>query len=221
MTDLPKLDGPALPPLAGGPPEKVVILCHGYGANGQDLVGLALGWREPFPTTAFFSPNAPEPVPGAPGGFQWWGIGSMSRDEREQGVTKAAPILDAFIDQTLENTGLTEKDLALVGFSQGTMMALHVGLSRPNPVAGILGYSGAIASGEVLSPLIKNKPPIQLVHGDMDQMIPSGAMDSAATFLRGEGLEVETHLSPGVGHGIAPDGIEIGTAFLHKVLNSK
>ena len=221
MTDLPTLDGPVLPPFAGGAPEKLVILCHGYGANGQDLIGLALSWREAFPNTAFFSPNAPEPVPGMAGGYQWWGIGSFSAQEREEGVARAAPVLNAFITQTLSDAGLTEADLALVGFSQGTMMALHVGLSRPNKVAGILGYSGAIASADLLAPLIAHKPPIQLVHGDMDQMIPPGAMDSAATFLRGEGLEVATHVSRGVGHGIAADGIEIGTTFLQQVLQSK
>ena len=221
MTALPKLDGPALPPFAGGAPQKIVILCHGYGANGQDLAGLAIGWREPFPHTAFFSPNAPEPVPGMPGGYQWWGISSFSPQEREEGVAQAAPILDGFITETLDNAGLTEADLALVGFSQGTMMALHVGLSRPHKVAGILGYSGAIASADLLAPQITHKPPIQLVHGDMDQMIPPGAMDSAATFLRSEGLDVATHVSRGVGHGIAPDGIDIGTTFLQQVLQSK
>ncbi|MFN3233517.1 MAG: alpha/beta hydrolase [Alphaproteobacteria bacterium] len=214
MTERPQLQGPALPPAAGGPPQQIVILCHGYGADGQDLVGLALGWRELLPHAAFFSPNAPEQVPGAPMGRQWWAIRQFSPEESATGLQKAAPILDAFIDECLENAGLTEKDLALVGFSQGTMMALQVGLSRATQLAGILGYSGAVAAPDLLRGAIRSKPPIQLIHGDLDNMIPVSAMAAAARFLEGEGLSVSTHISENIGHGIAPDGVDLGGKFL-------
>ncbi len=217
MPNLPQLQGPALPPAAGGAPKQIVILCHGYGADGQDLVGLALGWRDILPNAAFFSPNAPEQVPGAPMGRQWWAIQQFSPEESAAGIQKAAPILDAFIDECLENAGLTEKELALVGFSQGTMMSLHVGLSRANQLAGILGYSGAVAAPDLLRGAIKTKPPIQLIHGDMDNMIPVSAMGAAARFLESEGLDVRTHTSANIGHGIAPDGVELGGEFLSEI----
>jgi len=222
MSDLPKLSGPALPPFAGGRPRKIVVLCHGFGASGQDLNGLALGWRMAFPHTAFHSPDGPDRVPGMEDGFQigyqWWPIRNFSAAESEAGLTYAAPILNAFLDRILDHAGLTEADLALLGFSQGTMLALHVGLTRERPVAGIIGYSGAIAAPKLLEPLIRSRPPVQLVHGDLDTMIPPMAMDSAANFLRRNHVPVETHLSAHVGHGIGPDGVDLGEAFLSRVL---
>lgn len=222
MSDLPKLSGPALPPFAGGRPRKIVVLCHGFGASGQDLNGLALGWRMGFPHTAFYSPDGPDRVPGMEDGFQigyqWWPIRNFSAAESEAGLTYAAPILNHFLDRLLEKAGLTEADMALLGFSQGTMLALHVGLTRERAVAGIIGYSGAIAAPKLLEPLICSRPPVQLVHGDLDTMIPPMAMDSAANFLRRNHVPVETHLSAHVGHGIGPDGVDLGEAFLSRVL---
>ena len=222
MSDLPKLSGPSLPPFAGGRPRKIVVLAHGFGASGQDLNGLALGWRAQFPHTAFYAPDGPDKVPGMEEGFQmgyqWWPIRNFSAAESEAGLTYAAPIFNAFLDKILDHAGLTEADLALVGFSQGTMLTLHVGLTRANPVAGILGYSGAIAAPKLLEPAIRSRPPVQLVHGDLDQMIPPMAMDSAASFLRRNNVPVETHVSARIGHGIGPDGVDLGEAFLAQVL---
>jgi phospholipase/carboxylesterase len=222
MSDLPKLSGPSLPPFANGRPKKIVVLAHGFGASGQDLNGLALGWRMAFPHTAFYAPNGPDRVPGMEDGYQigyqWWTIRTFSQAESEAGIAYAVPIFNAFLDRILDHAGLTESDLALLGFSQGTMLALHVGLTRATPVAGILGYSGAIAAPKLLEPAIRSRPPVQLVHGDLDTMIPPMAMDSAANFLRRNGVSVETHLSPHMGHGIAPDGIDVGERFLSRVL---
>jgi phospholipase/carboxylesterase len=198
----------------GQKPEKLVIFCHGYGANGQDLIGLALNWQQDLPTVAFFSPDAPQKSPGMPGGFQWWDLGGFSTEEQERGVTQAAPILNSFIDQQLDQAGLNEEDLALVGFSQGTMLSLYVGLQRQRPLACILGYSGAVAAPELLAQNIQAKPPVLLIHGDMDHMIPPTAMTASERFLKENGIVVQTHLSKGVGHGIAPDGIDLGRDFL-------
>lgn len=213
-TTLPVLTGPATSPVAGGAPEKLVIFCHGYGANGQDLIGLAMAWREDMPSTAFYSPDAPEPSPGMPGGRQWWAIRSFSPEEQEQGVGRAAPIFDKFIDAVMLENGLTEADTAVVGFSQGTMVALYAGLRRQRQLAAIVGYSGAVAAPAVLAGTIKSRPPVLLVHGEIDHMIPPVAMTSSERFLRDNGVNVQTHLSKGVGHGIGPDGVALGKKFL-------
>lgn len=218
MTALPALDGPLVPPASGGAPKSLVILLHGYGSNGEDLIGLVPHWRHAFPDTLFISPNAPQICPGAPGGYQWWPITSMDPQSRIAGARAAAPILDAFIDAQLSRYGLSEDKLALVGFSQGTMMALQVGLRRPRPVAGILGYSGMLADEGGLSE-ITNRPPILLIHGDADPMVPVAAFHHAGATLQGLGYEVGGHVSPGLGHSIDLDGLQMGGNFLHKVLN--
>jgi phospholipase/carboxylesterase len=214
MSSFPALYGPALPRMGNLPPEKLVIFCHGYGANGQDLIGLALNWQQDLPTVSFFSPDAPQKSPGMPGGFQWWDLGGFSPAEQEAGVNQAAPILNMFIDQTLDKAGLTEADLALVGFSQGTMLSLFVGLQRARPLAAIIGYSGAVAAPDLLASSIQSRPPVLLVHGDMDHMIPPTAMTASERFLKQNDVDVRTHISKGMGHGIAPDGIDLGRDFL-------
>ena len=193
------IDGPRLAPASGAPARSLVILLHGYGSNGDDLIGLVPYWRDALPHTAFVSPNAPEPCPGAPGGFQWWGLTSMSPSSRAEGAARAAPVLDAFIDAELARAGLTEDRLALVGFSQGTMMALQVGPRRPRTLAGIVGYSGMLANEAALADPAVNHPPILLVHGDADSMIPVAAMHQAEAALARNGFAVQSHVSPGLG----------------------
>ncbi|MEX1147458.1 MAG: esterase [Sphingomonadales bacterium] len=212
--ELPALDGPVLLPASGGAPRALVILVHGYGANGEDLIGLAPHWQQALPEAAFIAPNAPERCPGAPMGYQWFGLTNLSEDERWRGTAQAAPVLDAFIDARLAEYGLDESRLVLVGFSQGTMMSLHAGLRRDRALAGILGYSGALVGGHRLGEEIRSRPPVQLIHGDMDQILPLGNMTAAAQALELAGVAVETHISHGVPHGIGPDGIEIGGRFL-------
>ena len=212
------IDGPRMAPAAGGAAQSLVILLHGYGSNGEDLIGLAPHWRDALPTTAFVSPNAPEPCPGAPGGYQWWELAGAERGDRAAGANRAAPVLNAFIDAELARHGLTEAELALVGFSQGTMMALHVGPRRPRQLAGIVGYSGMLADPAGLADPAMTKPPILLIHGDQDPMIPIAAFHAARAALGQNGFAVEDHVSPGLGHSIDLPGLQLGGRFLARVL---
>jgi phospholipase/carboxylesterase len=212
------IDGPRVAPAVGGAASSLVILLHGYGSNGEDLISLAPYWRDILPGTAFVSPNAPEPCPGAPGGYQWWGLSSIDAGARAAGVARAAPVLDAFIDAELARHGLTEAELALVGFSQGTMMALHVGPRRPRQLAGIVGYSGMLADAAALSDPATTRPPILLIHGDADPMIPIAAFHLAQASLTANGFVVESHVSRGLGHSIDMAGLQLGGRFLARVL---
>jgi phospholipase/carboxylesterase len=215
------IDGPRIEPASGGPARSLVILLHGYGSNGDDLITLGLDWRTALPDTAFVAPDAPEPCPGAPDGYQWWGITSFDRTAMVGGVARAAPVLDAFIDAELASRGLSEANLALVGFSQGAMMALHVGPRRPHAVAGIVGYSGMLADEEAVGGAGLARPPVLLIHGDADPMVPLSAFDRAQAALTEAGYAVETHVSRGLGHGIDPVGVALGRQFLARVLGAR
>ncbi len=212
------LDGPSMGPEDGNPPDSIVILIHGYGANGQDLIGLASQWQALLPQTIFLAPNAPEPCPGAPGGFQWFPLTTLSKEERQEGTYGIAPLLNDYIDRCLKKFNLSEDHLALVGFSQGTMLSLHVGLRRKKQIAGILGYSGLLTAPERLMNEMETKPPVLLFHGDRDPVIPCQAMFEAVGALEAAGLKVEKHLSPNTAHNIAPDAHRKGGIFLATVL---
>lgn len=215
------LDGPRRPPLSGGKPRKLVIFLHGYGSNGEDLIGLAGQWARDLPDVQFVSPNAPQPVPGYPGGFQWFSLTRIDPQETERGARMAGPVLDSFIDAELKRYSLAASDLALVGFSQGTMMALHVGLRRAQPLAGVLAYSGALAGRDALKSEIRSRPPVFLIHGDRDEVLPPGFMFDAAQGICEAGSSAQWHMCPGVPHGIGPDGLELGGRFLSKVLSGR
>jgi phospholipase/carboxylesterase len=215
------LDGPRAPPARGGKPDALVILLHGYGSNGADLISLAPYWAKTLPGAAFVSPNAIESVPQVPGGYQWFPISQLDPQLMEQGARAAALSVDRFIDRELEKYGLSPERLALVGFSQGTMMALHVGLRREREVAGILGYSGVLVGARRLKDEMKSKPPILLIHGDRDPTIPIPAMFDSAEALAASGHGAQWHVSYGVGHSIGPDGLELGAAFLAMQLKIK
>lgn len=202
------LSGPRLPP-ARGPASHLVVLCHGYGADGEDLIGLAPHWQQLLPTAAFVAPNAPEPCAAGPG-YQWFPISRLDPMAMRQGVRSAAATLEAFLDQELARLGLGEDSLALVGFSQGTMLSLHVGLKR-RPAA-IVGYSGLLA--EEPPQQDAKSPPVLLIHGDSDPMIPADYLLLSATALARAGLRVQWHLSPGTPHAIDPGGLALGGAFL-------
>ena len=212
------IDGPRVAPASGAAVQSLVILLHGYGSNGDDLISLAPHWRGALPNSVFVAPNAPEPCPGAPGGYQWWALTSASREGRAEGAAGAAPVLDAFIDAELARYGLAEAQLALVGFSQGTMMALHVGPRRRSRLAGIVGYSGMLADEAGLADSSMTRPPILLIHGDVDPMIPIAAFHQTKDALVRNGFAVESHVSPGVGHSIDMAGLELGGLFLARVL---
>ena len=211
------IDGPRVPPASGAAARSLVILLHGYGSNGDDLISLAAYWRGVLPGAAFVAPNAPEPCPGAPDGYQWWPITSLDRAARAAGAARAAPILDAFIDAELARLSLDDSRLALVGFSQGTMMALQVGPARPHAPAGIVGYSGMLADEAALA-AAPGRPPVLLVHGDADPMIPLPGFSQAKAALTRAGFSVESHVSPGLGHSIDGVGLQLGARFLARVL---
>lgn len=215
------LDGPRMPPARGGNPDSLVMLLHGYGSNGADLISLAPYWAKALPGALFVAPNAIEPVPQAPGGYQWFPISSLDPQMMESGVRAAAQSVDRFLDRELEKAGLDDSRLALVGFSQGTMMALHVGLRRTRPPAAILGFSGVLTGGRRLKDEMKVKPPILLVHGDQDPMIPVTAMFDSADALAAAGHGAQWHVSYGVPHSIGPDGLDLGGAFLSTYLKKR
>jgi phospholipase/carboxylesterase len=214
MSDMFALEGPRFGPAAGGAPQSLVLLLHGLGADGNDLISLAPYWARLLPNTAFVSPHAPFPCDMAPYGRQWFSLQDRSQTMILAGVKAAAPILDAFIDAELKKHRLTEDRVALVGFSQGTMMSLYVAPRRPRAVAAVVGYSGALVGADALAVEAKSKPPILLVHGEMDDVVPFQAMAAAAAGLRAVGLQVETVARPGLPHSIDDVGLTRGGTFL-------
>jgi len=210
------LDGPRLPPAAGGPAKQLVVFLHGYGADGNDLIGLGREWARVLPHAAFASPHAPRPCGMAPMGRQWFNLTFRDPGEMTRGVTQAGPAVDAFLTAELERLRLPSSALGLVGFSQGTMVALAVGLSRNPPPAAIVGYSGALANPEALAERSGTGPAILLVHGDKDEVIPVDAMLIAREQLAQAGLPVEWHAAQGIGHGIDQTGLKLGGAFLRQ-----
>jgi phospholipase/carboxylesterase len=216
---MPRLSGPSRPPASGGKPRRLVILLHGLGADGNDLIGLAPYWARLLPDAEFLSPNAPFPCDMAPHGYQWFSSQDRTPEAVLGGVRATAPILDAFIDEALEQRGLGSGELALVGFSQGTMMSLFVGLRRAEPVAGIVGFSGRLLAPELLASELRSRPPILLVHGTEDPLVPYSSLAAAETTLKAAGVPVETVTSVGIGHSIDDQGLRRGGQFLKKVLS--
>ena len=212
------LSGPSHPPHSGGKPKRLVILLHGLGADGNDLIGLAPYWAPLLPDAEFLSPNAPFPCDMAPFGYQWLSARDPSPEARLAGARAAGAILDDFIDESLEARGLSERDLALVGFSQGTMMSLFVGPRRERQLAGIVGYSGRLIAPQLLAAEIRSRPPVLLVHGTDDPMLPYASMAEAAAALKAVDVPVETLTCPGIGHSIDPEGLRRGGHFLKSVL---
>ena len=208
-----RLEGPRLAPASGGAAKQLVVFLHGYGADGNDLIGLGREWARLLPHAAFVSPHAPEPCGMAPTGRQWFNLTFRDPSEMTRGVAQAGPVLDAFLDAELKQHNLPAHALGLVGFSQGTMVALATGLTRRPPPAAIVGYSGALANVEALREGGKG-PAILLVHGDMDEVIPVDAMIMAREQLAQAGLPVEWHVARGLGHGIDPTGLKLGGDFL-------
>jgi phospholipase/carboxylesterase len=217
-----ELDGPRLEPRSGAARQLVVFL-HGYGADGNDLISIGEAWRPLLPQAAFVSPHAPEPCGMAPVGRQWFPLTFRDPNERWVGVNAAAPILNRFLDRELQRRNLPASALALVGFSQGTMMALHVGLRREAAPAAIVGYSGLLAlppnaAPDAVASEIVSRPPMLLIHGDRDDLIPVQALTHAREGLATLGVPVEWHLSHGIGHGIDAEGLRQGGEFLSKRL---
>lgn len=211
------LDGPRRAPASGGPAQHLVVFLHGLGSNGDDLMGLAPVFAQALPHAAFASPNAPHPFAFMPGGYQWFGIDDPSQITpafMADGVAAAAPYLDEFLDAELKRTGVTADKLALVGFSQGCMMALHVGLRRLVSPAAIVGYSGVLTGVDRLAGEIKSRPPTLMVHGDMDPVVPYASLAAAERALADVDVPVITHTSRGAPHTIAQDGVMLGMKHL-------
>lgn len=205
------LDGPRVAP-ASGAAAQLVVLCHGYGSDGNDLIALAPHWRNYLPNAAFVSPNAPQRHPMG-FGYQWFPLSRIDPDEALHGAQLAAPLLDEFIDAELRRLKLPVSRLAIVGFSQGALMALYNGLRRDPPPAAVVGFSGFLAGADSV-PAGKTRPPVLLVHGDADQVVPPQSLFLAANSLTGLGVPVQWHMSKGLAHGIDPIGLALAGRFL-------
>jgi phospholipase/carboxylesterase len=212
------IDGPRLAPKSGMARQLVVFL-HGLGADGSDLIELGRQWQDQLPDAAFVAPHAPDPCESVPFGRQWFPLTFSDPAEFWRGVTYAAPRLEAFLDEELDRHGLPASKLALVGFSQGTMMALHVGLRRETAPAAIVGYSGLLVlengkGPESLKQAIRSRPPILLVHGTQDDVVPVEMFVFSKEMLAEAEMPCQWHLSAGLGHGIDEEGLRQGGLFL-------
>ena len=204
---------------ASGEADSLLVLLHGYGADGEDLIGLAEPLAPHLPNTRFTAPNAPQPCLNNPAGRQWFPIPWLDGSPEAQAAIQAGEAfatLDAWLDEMARD--VPPERTVVVGFSQGTMMALQVGLRRRRALAGIVGFSGRLLRPERLAAEIASKPPVLLVHGDQDQLVPVKSLTEAADALRAAGVETLTHVSRRVGHGIGPDGIRLALGFVQKRL---
>jgi phospholipase/carboxylesterase len=212
------VNGSSLQPLSGIV-RQIVLLLHGYGSSGADLISLAPHWRQAMPDALFLAPNAPHRCSmGA--GYQWWSLATFTPQALAAGATSAAPAVNAFIDRKLGQYGLSDTSLAIVGFSQGTMMALHLGLRRTNAVASIVGYSGMLTGAAKLAHEPITKPPVLLIHGSADPVVPVAALHDAEQVLRKLDIEVSTHVLVGIGHSVDPMGLRLGGEFIAKAFVS-
>ena len=206
---------------AQGSARRGVVFLHGYGADGNDLLGLAEPLAPHLPDTVFLAPDAPERCVGNPFGYQWFPIpwiDGSSEAAAAEGMARAAADLNAWLDATLAAEGLEPAQLAIIGFSQGTMMALQVAPRRAAPLAGIVGFSGRMMAPETLAAETVSRPPVLLIHGDADEVVPVQSLPEAAEALQGAGFTVYAHIMKGTGHGIAPDGLSVALSFLNEVL---
>ena len=214
MRDTLELSGPMLKPQTGGKPKQLVVLLHGYGSDGNDLIGLAPHWAPLIPDAEFLAPNAPFPCEMAPFGYQWFSLADDAQAARLAGVRAAATLLDAFLDQALKARGLDESKLALVGFSQGTMMSLYVAPRRASALAAVVGYSGALIGPQELAPEIRSRPPVLLIHGDADPVVPHRELGWAEKALKDLGVPVTVETRPRLAHSIDERGLMLGGRFL-------
>ena len=212
--------GPSRPPAAGGPARQVVVLLHGVGADGSDLIELAPLLAKRLPHAAFYAPDAPEPCDMAPYGRQWFSLQDRRPATMLAGVRRTAPVLDQYVDSLLGRHGLDDRALAFLGFSQGTMMSLHVAPRRPKPAAAVLGFSGALLGPELLPAELKCRPSVMLIHGDADDVVPVDALFMAVEGLQAAEIPVQWVLQPGLPHSIDPEGIDAGGRFLQDMLGA-
>lgn len=212
------LSGPMLAPLGEGKPRQLVVLLHGYGSDGADLIALGSHWQAMLPDALFVAPNAPEESAANPMGYQWFALSLDRPNDRQAGAPLARPVIEAFLRALWAQTGLGAHDTFLVGFSQGAMMALHVGMALDEQLAGVVAFSGAFIPPAGFHEGAGPRPPVCLVHGDEDTVVDPDLSRQAADALRARGVEVNYHVSEGVGHGISPDGLAFASAFIAGVL---
>lgn len=216
MQHLAGLDFQIHMPDNGAAPKKLVFLLHGLGSSAQDLMGLVPYWKDKLKDVAFISPNAPEPCDMAPIGFQWFSLQDRGQEAMIEGLKTAQNKINSFIDAQLEAFSLTDKDFGVVGFSQGTMLALFAMPRRPKPCACVLGYSGALFDDGILQnkPETLSKPPIMLVHGTDDDVVAFSAFQDSGTILNSVGFDVQGLACKGLGHSIDENGLTQGGVFL-------
>ena len=213
------VNGSSRQPHSGQPPRQIVLLLHGYGSSGADLISFAPEWQESLPDALFLAPNAPQSCAGF--GYQWWPLTTSTPQALAAGAATAEGAINAFIDNNLAQYNLTDAELALVGFSQGTIIALHVGLRRAHPVAAIVGYSGLLAGSRELAKQVVSRPAVLLVHGALDPVVPVAALHASEAGLRAVGVDVTTHVSMGIGHTVDPAGMRLGLEFVQSAFARK
>ena len=206
-------------PASGQPPKQVILLLHGYGSNGRDLISLAPYFAKTAPNALFISPDAPFPCEMGGGGFQWFSLAHYTPEALIKGTKEATPILQTFIDEILKKHNLEDENLILIGFSQGTMMSLYVGPRRKNKIAGILGYSGALIHENDLADV--QKPPICLVHGEADDVVTINRYHDAVRDLKAAGFDVSGCAVPHLVHSIDEKGIMTGIEFIESCIETK
>jgi phospholipase/carboxylesterase len=214
------LDGPRWGPASGGRARKLVVLLHGLGADGYDLIDLAPGWGQAVPEAAFVAPHAPEPCDIAPYGRQWFSVGDRTPARMRAGAEVAAGHLHAFLDGEAARLDIGADGIAIMGFSQGAMMALFTGLRRAPPPAVLLAYAGRLLGAETLAADLRARPPVLLVHGEEDEIVPAAASREAESALTAAGVNVEAVFRPGLGHGLDEAGMALGALALQRYLGT-
>jgi phospholipase/carboxylesterase len=221
MADIPALTGPEHGPAEGDAPDRLIVFLHGLGADGADLLAMAPVLSQVFPRAKFVAPDAPFPCDMAPMGRQWFSLQELNGPKLLEGLRTVMPAVNAFIDDQMAKHDLTPDRVAVVGFSQGTMLALHVLPRREEPVAGILGFSGMLIGPELLADEGKCKPPTLLIHGEKDEVVPAELSRLAGTALKIAGFEVEVAMCADVPHSIDESGLRLGVDFLRSVFGDK
>ncbi len=217
------LSGPEAGPASGQQARHLVVLLHGWGANGEDLFGLVPSLQQVLPDAYFAAPNGPDNCDAAPPGtpsYQWFSLNERSPQAMFKGVEKIRPSFDSWLSGKLTELSLDESSLALIGFSQGAMLALHAALRRPRPVVAVVGYSGLLIAPDRLADEMKSKPPVLLIHGDGDPVVPFSMMAAAESALTANNVPVESMARPGLGHGIDGPGLARAAEFLRAKLGS-
>ena len=215
-----KISGPDRAPSQGGDAKQLVVFLHGWGADGNDLIGLADPWSEVLPHAHFISPHAPDVCDANPAGRQWFSFENRGADEITGSAAEAAVIINRFLDDSLDRLSLSDDQLALVGFSQGAMMALYIALRRANPCAAVVSYSGALIGAETLAEEIRSRPPMLLAHGDADPVVPFASLGAAVQMLGSHDVSARLHVGQGIGHGIDGPGLELGGDFLAEAFSA-